>query len=86
MLFESALILVMGIVATFLIGVPFYKLVRQLIPKKRDPLAEARARLEQAQLEAEAARLNKRVEEIYEETYSDVLGDDEEEDKKRIGR
>lgn len=59
--------------AIVLIGVPFYKLVKEIVPKKRDPVAEAKQRLVQAQLEIEAAKLNKEAEQIYEKLYSDTL-------------
>ena len=38
----------MGGGAVFLIGIPFYKLIRAIVPQKRNVLAEAKERLEQA--------------------------------------
>jgi hypothetical protein len=86
MLFETVLLMLMGFAAVFLIGVPFYKLIKAVIPPKRDPLAEARVRLEQAQLEAEAAKLNKQTERIYQDTYGEVLDEEEETTEKEMSK
>jgi hypothetical protein len=77
MLLEDLLLLVAGVGAVFLIGIPFYRLVKAVVPKKRDPLAEARERLEQARLEQEALKLNKETEKLYEHMYDVRLGEQE---------
>ena len=43
------------------------------MPEKRDPVKEAKLRLEVARADAEAAKLNKETEKVYEEIYQDVL-------------
>lgn len=59
------------------IGLPVYKFIKQVTPKKRDALAEAKQRLEQARVDAEAAQLNKEAEKIYEEMYEESLQEEE---------
>jgi hypothetical protein len=72
-------------IGVFFIGIPLYKLVRALIPEKRDPVQEAKQRLEVAKADAEAARLNKEAEKVYEEIYQDVLNYDSTiENKRRV--
>jgi len=72
-------------IGVFFIGIPFYKLVRALVPERRDPVQEARQRLEAAKADAEAARLNKEVEKMYEEIYHDILDDETiTENKRRV--
>ena len=66
-----------------LLGIPFYKFIRAAIPQKRDPVKEAKERLEIAKADAEAARLNKEAEKVYEELYQDALEDDETTTKNR---
>ena len=77
MWFEQLMLLLLLASSVFLIGIPLFKLVGRLIPKKRDPLAEARARFEQAQLEVEAARLDKEREKLYNKMYTEALQDEE---------
>jgi hypothetical protein len=77
MLFEDILLLMLLASGVFLIGVPTYKFVKAVIPKKRNTLLEAKERLEQARLEAEAARLNKEAEKLYEKMYEETLQDEE---------
>lgn len=87
MLFEEILILLGLGTSVFLIGIPFYKLVRAMIPERRDPVKEAKIRLEAAKADAEAAKLNKETEKVYEEIYHDVLEDDDEttnENRRRV--
>ena len=76
MLFEDILIFLICGAAVFLIGIPLYKIARHLIPKKRNPLAEAKERLEVARLEAEAIKLNKETEHVYDHMYEEALEDD----------
>ena len=77
MWFEDILMLALLASGVFLIGVPTFKFLRAVIPKKRNNLVEAKERLEQARLDAEAARLNKEAEKLYEEMYDDSLQDEE---------
>lgn len=74
--FEDLLLLAMLVAGIFLIGIPLYKLVRYLIPQKKNPLSEAKVRLEQAKLEVEAARLDKEREKLYNQMYNEVLEED----------
>lgn len=76
MLLEDILILLLLGSGVFLIGIPFFKLVRAVVPNRRDPVKEARERLEHARLELEAAKVNKEVEKVYEDLYSDVTEDE----------
>jgi hypothetical protein len=87
MLFESVLLFIAVGIAVFFIGIPLIRLVKALIPPKRDPLQEAQLRLEVAKKEAEAARLNKEAEKLYQRMYQEVLEDEasqEEKEKSRI--
>lgn len=87
MLFEDILLLLLFGVAVFFIGIPLVQFVKRLLPvSKKSSLALAKERLEQAHLDAEAAKLNKQTEEIYDHLYEDVLKDDddvEQEEKHR---
>jgi hypothetical protein len=86
MLFQDLLLLMLLASGVYFIGVPLAKLVRTLIPKKRDPLAEAKERLEQARLEAEAARLNKEAEKLYEKMYTETLQEEDVEENQQEKR
>jgi len=78
MLFEVILMWLTLGAAVFLIGIPVFKLVKAVLPKKeRNPLAEAKVRLEHARLEVEAAKLNKETERLYENLYQEALAEDE---------
>lgn len=79
MLFEDILLLLGLGTSVFLIGIPFYKLVKLLVPKKRNRVAEAQERLAAAKAEAEAAQLEKQAEKIYEDLYQEALEDDDDE-------
>jgi hypothetical protein len=79
--FVDILLFLLGGSGIFFIGIPFYKLMRRVLPSKRDTLAEAKERLEQARLDAEAARLNKEAEKIYDHLYEDALQKDDEVDE-----
>lgn len=78
MLFEDILLLLGLGTSIFFIGIPIFKFLRAITPEKRDPVKEAKIRLETAKADAEAARLNKETEKVYEEIYQDALGEDEE--------
>ncbi len=60
------------------IGIPLTKLVRAILPEKeKNPLEEAKKRLEQARLDAAAAKLNKETEKLYDHMYEDALAERE---------
>lgn len=77
MLFEDIMLLILLSSGVFLIGIPFYKFVKAIVPHKRDPLADAKERFEQAKLEVEAARLDKEREKLYNKMYEEALQDEE---------
>lgn len=81
--FEGLLVLLLFLTTVFMVGIPAWKMVRVLFPKKRDSLEEAKVRLEVAKKEAQAAKLNKETEKVYSEIYEDVL-EDEESDRKKL--
>ncbi len=78
MLLEDILLAVAIGVVLLVVGWPLYRLLKTAAPewRRRDPLAEAHARLKAAQREAEAARLNREADRIYEKLYDDALTDD----------
>lgn len=74
MWFQDLLLLALLASSIFFIGIPLFKIVKLLIPKKdRNPLEEARNRLERARLESEAAQLNKETEKLYSKMYEEAL-------------
>lgn len=75
--FEGLLVLLLFLTTVFMVGIPAWKMVRVLFPKKSDSLEEAKVRLEVAKKEAQAARLNKEAEKVYSEIYEDILEDEE---------
>jgi hypothetical protein len=81
MAFEALLTFIVLGIGVLGIGIPSYRLVRTLFPPKRNPLEEAKERLERARLEAEAAKLNKQTENLYNNLYKDVLEDDVDSEK-----
>lgn len=81
MLFEDIILLLMSGAAVFFIGIPIYKFIRVVAPPKRNPLEEAKERLERARLEAEAAKLNKETEKLYNNLYEETLQEDNETEK-----
>lgn len=84
MWFEDLMLLALLASGVFFIGIPIFKFVKAVTPRKRvDPLVEAKARLEQARLEAEAAHLNKEAEKIYDHLYEETLQEDDEEHKQQ---
>lgn len=75
---QDLLLLLLLASSVFLIGIPTAKLIKAVVPRSRpDPLVEAKKRLEQAKLEAEAARLNKETEKLYNKMIEDVIQDDD---------
>jgi hypothetical protein len=77
MLLEDILLaVVVGVVVLFA-GVPIVRFLKAATPPKpRDPLAEAEERLRVAKREAEAARVNREADAIYERMYDEALADD----------
>jgi biopolymer transport protein ExbB/TolQ len=82
--FERLILLMIILASVFLIGVPLFQIFRMFFAKKRDSLEEARVRLEVAKKDAEAARLNKEAEELYNSMYEDALNDSETEQRKKL--
>lgn len=72
MLIEDLLILITVGVAIYFVIFPSVKFIRLLLPKRYDPVKEARFRLDTAKQELEAARLDKETEHVYEEIYHDL--------------
>jgi hypothetical protein len=83
MLFEDLIMLLALSSGIFFIGIPIWKLFRAVVPQKRDPVAEAKIRLEVAKADAEAARLNKEAEKVYEELYGEALQDEKANENRR---
>lgn len=83
MWFEDLMVLALLASMVFLIGLPVYKFIAAVLPKRRNSLKEARERLEQARLDAEAARLNKEAEKLYDTMYEEAS---QEEDTKQQER
>jgi uncharacterized membrane protein len=77
MLLEDILLaLAVGAVLVF-VGLPIVRLLRSIPSlRRRDPLAEARARLDAAKNEEEAAKLHREADRIYERLYDDTLAED----------
>jgi hypothetical protein len=74
---DILLALAIGVVL-LVIGLPIVRLLQALpSQRRRDPLAEARQRLEAAKTEEEAARLNREADRIYERLYDDTLAGDD---------
>ncbi len=69
------LVLAVGVVLG-VIGWPIYRFAVQRPGRKSDPLAEAHERLRVAKMEAEAARVNREAERVYDDLYKDALGEE----------
>jgi hypothetical protein len=83
MLLEDIMILLLIGSGIFLVGVPFYKIVKAVVPATRkDPVKDARERLERARLELEAAKVNKETEKLYDDLYSEITEDNTENRRK----
>lgn len=76
MLLEDIILLMILASGVFLIGIPTFKFLHAITPKKRNSLTEAKQRLEQARLDAEAARLNKEAEKLYQDMYEEACEDE----------
>jgi len=72
MLFEDILIIIATGLGVFFVGIPAWKIVRLLVPKKRDPLQEARDRHEQARIALEVAKLDKATNDVIEDLYQEA--------------
>lgn len=83
MLPEIVMMIVLLTGGLFIIGRPIYKYVNAVVPKKRNSLAEARERLEQARLDVEAAELHKKAEKLYEKLYEETLQDEEQDQQEK---
>jgi uncharacterized membrane protein len=77
MLLEDILLVVAATAVILFVGAPIVRLWKAANLRRRDPLAEARERLRVAKVEAEAARLNREADEIYEHLYDETLDRDE---------
>jgi hypothetical protein len=76
MLLEDIVLAVLVGVVLLLVGIPIVRLLRVASFRQKDPLAEAQERLRIAQREAEAARVNREAEKIYEHLYDEALAED----------
>ena len=84
MLLEDVLLAVaIGIVGLF-VAWPLARLFKAVSQRQRDPLAEAQERLRVAKLEAEAARVNREADRIYETLYEETLQDGREAGRARV--
>jgi hypothetical protein len=83
MLFEDIMLLMILASGVLLIGVPTFKFLHSITPKKRNNLAEAKTRLEQAQVDLEVARLNKEAEKLYDKMYDETLKEEQNEEQKQ---
>jgi hypothetical protein len=85
MLFETVLIFIVTGIAIFFIGIPFTKLVKAVVPPpKKDPLVEAKVRLELARKEKEAALLNKETDQLYQQMLDEIINNDSDETKNKL--
>lgn len=73
MLLEDILLAVAVGVVLLMVAVPIVRFLKVAPWRKRDPLAEAQERLRIAKLEAEAARVNREAEKIYEQMYEETV-------------
>jgi hypothetical protein len=76
MLLEDILLVAVIGIGVLLIGAPLYRFWRAAPWRRRDPVAEARERLRVATLEAEAARINRQAEKVYDDLYAEALGEE----------
>jgi len=76
MLLEDILLAVAVGVVLLMVGLPIVRFAKGAPWRRRDPLAEAHERLRIAKLEAEAARVNREAERVYEHLYEEALADD----------
>jgi hypothetical protein len=77
MLLEDLLLLAAIAVVGLVVGLPIVRLYKSAPWRKRDPLAEAKERLRVAKIDAEAARVNREADSIYEKMYEESLAEEE---------
>jgi len=75
MLLEDIMLVVAIGVVLVIVGVPIVRFLKVIPLRRKDPLAEAQERLRIAKLEAEAARVNREAERVYEQMYEETLAD-----------
>lgn len=75
MLLEDILLAVAVGVVLLMVGLPIVRFLKGAPWRRKDALAQAQERLRIAKLEAEAARVNREAEKIYEHLYEDALAD-----------
>jgi hypothetical protein len=76
MLLEDILLAVTVGAVLVIVGWPIIRLLKVAPWRRRDPLAEAQERLRIAKIEAEAARVNREAEKIYEKLYEETIDGD----------
>jgi hypothetical protein len=76
MLLEDILLVVAIGVVLLMAGPSLFRFLKVAPLRRRDPLAEARERLRIANLEAEAARVNREADRVYEHLYEETMADD----------
>jgi len=86
MFIEDILIAAAIGVGFFFVGIPMWKLYKLINPKKSDPLADAKVRLDVAKKELEASRLNKEAEKLYDKMYNEALEEDDDSQQKKEGK
>src|SRR5579864_4680412 len=76
MLLEDILLAVAVGAVLLMVGAPIVRFLKVAPWRRKDPLAEAQERLRIAKLEAEAAKLNREAERIYEHMYEETIAED----------
>jgi hypothetical protein len=76
MLLEDILLVVAVGVVLLMFGLPIARFLKGAPWRRKDALAQAHERLRIAKLEAEAARVNREAEKIYERLYEETLAED----------
>lgn len=84
MLFELLLLIPIALAGFFFVLFPIFKYVSSRLPS--DPVKDAKKRVQIAQSELEAARLNKEAEKLYEEMYQNAMKEYDEEVNKDVSR
>jgi hypothetical protein len=77
MLLEDLLLIAAIGVVGLLVSRPIARLYKMAPWRKRDPLADAQERLRVAKIEAEAARVNREADRIYEKLSDESLAEEE---------
>ena len=85
MLLEDLLLAIAIGTVVLLVGWPVVRFLKTASPLRKDPLAEAQERLRLAKRDAEAARLNREADRIYDALYDDALKDDGAPGRTRVG-